>query len=308
VCGVLKIGDAVGTVLITGARGYIGGRLAARLTAQGDRPRCLVRVGTDPRSLPEGIEPVTGDLTNFDTLVEATQGVTAVLHLAAVVANLKQTKTVNYRAVNDVGTSNLVRAAKRSGVTHFVHVGGINTVPGEPGSYIRTRHNGESHVKSGRIPYTILQPSILFGAGSQFFIALAGLARRSLLIPVPGNGKLRFQPIWVEDVVTCLTTILDEGGRDESIEVGGPAYFTYDQLLDLVCSTVGKKRLKLHVPLSLVRPGAAVMQRVLPHPPVTTAALEFFDDPDNVTALDSVSSRFGFQPRGLEETLRAEGL
>jgi len=247
-------------------------------------------------------------LTNFDSLVAATRDVSSVVHLAAVVANLKQTKTVNYRAVNDLGTANLVRAAKRSGAAHFVHVGGINTVPGEPGSYIRTRHNGESHVKAGGIPYTILQPSILFGTGAQFFSALAGLARRAPLIPVPGNGKLRFQPIWVEDLVTCLTAVLGEGGRDESIAVGGPAYYTYDQLLDLVCATLGKRRLKLHVPLALVKPGTAVLQRVLSHPPVTTAALELFEGPDNVTTLDSVSARFGFQPRPLEETLRAEGL
>ncbi len=298
----------MGTVLITGARGYIGGRLVARLTAQGERPRCLIRAGADPRTLPGGIETAVGDLTNFDSLAEATRGVTSVVHLAAVVANLKQSKTVNYRAVNDLGTANLVRAAKRSGATHFVHLGGINTVPGAPDSYIRTRHNGESHVKAGGIPYTILQPSILFGAGAQFFVALAGLARRAPIIPVPGNGKLRLQPIWVEDVVTCLTTIMGEGGRDETIAVGGPAYYSYDQLLDLVCSTIGKRRLKLHVPMPLVGPGAAVMQRLLPHPPVTTAALELFEGPDNITALDSVSSRFGFQPRGLEETLRAEGL
>jgi NADH dehydrogenase len=258
--------------------------------------------------LPGGVETVTGDLTNFESLVEATQGVTAVMHLAAVVANLKQTKTTNYRAVNDLGTANLVRAAKRSDVSHFVHLGGINTVPGAPGSYIRTRHNGESHVKVGGVPYTIVQPSILFGAGAQFFVALAGLARRAPVIPVPGNGRLRFQPIWVEDVVTCLTAILGEGGRDETIAVGGPAYYTYDQLLDLVCTTVGKRRLKLHVPLRLVTPGTAVMERLLPHPPVTTAALELFEGPDNITDLDSVQSRFGFQPRRLEETLRAEGL
>ena len=63
-------------------------------------------------------------------------------------------------------------------------------------------------------------------------MALAGLAKLAPIVPVPGNGKLRFQPVWVEDVVTCIVALLDEGGKGETIQLGGPEYYTYDQLLD----------------------------------------------------------------------------
>ena len=297
----------MGTMLITGATGYIGRHLVARLAARGEHPRCLLRSGSGKRALPEGAEAVGGDLGDPASLEAATNGATAVVHLAAVVANLKQTKTVSYRGVNDEGTANLVRAARHSGVAHFVHLGGLNTIPGGANSYIRTRYNGEQHVRTGGIPYSILQPSILFGDGSQFFTTLADLARRSPILPVPGNGRLRFQPIWVEDVVTCLLALLDEGGRDETVGVGGPAYYTYDQLLDLILARIGKRRPKLHLPLPLVTPGATLMERLLPRPPVTVATLELFASGDNVTNLDSVSARFGFQPRSLEEQLREQG-
>jgi len=300
-------GNIVDTILITGATGYIGRHLVARLVARGARPRCLSRPGSWQRALPEGTESVVGDLGDPASLEAATKDVTAIVHLAAVVANLKQTKAVSYRGVNDEGTANLVRAARHSGVAHFVHLGGLNTIPGGANSYIRTRYNGEQHVRTGGIPYSILQPSILFGDGSQFFTTLADLARRSPILPVPGNGQLRFQPIWVEDVVTCLLALLNEGGRDETVGVGGPAYYTYDQLLDLIGAKIGKRRPKLHVPLPLVTPGAAVMERLLPHPPVTLAALELFAGGDNVTSLDSVPARFGFQPRSLEEQMRGQG-
>ncbi|MGH2411048.1 MAG: SDR family oxidoreductase [Chloroflexota bacterium] len=294
-------------MLITGATGYIGRHLVARLIARGEHPRCLTRPGVGKRGLPDGAEPAVGDLGDPASLEAATKGVTAVVHLAAMVANLKQTKTVSYRGVNDEGTANLVRAARRAGVAHFVHLGGLNTIPGGANSYIRTRYNGEQHVRTGGIPYSILQPSILFGDGAQFFTTLADLARQAPILPVPGNGKLRFQPIWVEDVVTCLLALLDEGGRNETVGVGGPAYYTYDQLLDLICMKIGKRRPKLHLPLPLVTPVTTLMERLLPRPPVTVAALELFESGDNVTALDSVPVRFGFQPRSLEEHLRGQG-
>ncbi|HVA89465.1 MAG TPA: NAD-dependent epimerase/dehydratase family protein [Chloroflexota bacterium] len=297
----------MGAILITGATGYIGRHLVARLTARGDHPRCLLRPGSGRRDLPVGALPVTGDLGDPASLAEAAKGISAIVHLAAVVANLKQTKAASYRGVNDEGTANLARAARQAGVGHFVHLGGLNTVPGGANSYIRTRYNGESHVKAGGVPYSILQPSILFGDGAAFFTTLADLARRAPILPVPGNGRSRFQPIWVEDVVTCLVALLDTGGRDETVGVGGPAYYTYDQLLDLICKAIGKRRPKLHAPLPLVVPVAAAMERLLPHPPVTRAALELFEGGDNVTTLDSVPARFGFQPRSLEEQMRGQG-
>ena len=223
-------------------------------------------------------------------------------------ANIKQSKRCDYRRSNDEGTANLVAAARKAGARHFIHLGGLNTVPGKPGSYTRTRFDAEQHVRTGGIPYSILQPSILFGDGSAFFTALAGLARRSPVVPVPGSGTMKFQPIWVEDVVTCLTRLLAEDGRDETVQVGGPAQYTYDQLLDLIFSRLGKRRLKLHMPLPLMRVATAAMQIVLPKPPVTTATLELFDSKtDNTTALDAVQARFGFLPRALEQGLKDDG-
>jgi uncharacterized protein YbjT (DUF2867 family) len=298
------------TILITGGTGYIGRHLVARLVAAGERPRCLVRPGARLAGLPVGkVELVNGDITDAATMPAALQGADAVVHAAAVVANLKETKAVSYKRINDEGTANMVAAAKAAGLRNFIHIGGINTVPGEPDSYIRTRYDGEQHVKSSGLPYSILQPSILFGDGAAFFTALASLARIAPIVPVPGNGKLRFQPIWVEDVVTCLTMLLAEAPRCETIAIGGPAQYSYDELLDLIFKTIEKRRLKIHLPMPLMRWATATMQTVLPRPPATTATLELFEAGlDNVTALDAVQARFGFQPKSLEADLQEHGI
>ena len=246
-----------------------------------------------------------GDVTDVQSLPALVDGVDFVVHAASIVANVKQAGRDLYRRTNEEGTANLVDAAREAGVRRFVYLGGMSTVRGAPGSYMRTRFEAEQRVKGGRVPYAILQPSILFGDGSPFFGALADLARVTPVIPVPGNGRMRFQPIWVEDVVTCIQRLLVEGQADETVPVGGPAAYSYDRLLDLLVKALGKRRLKLHMPLAIMRAGALAMQTVLPRPPVTSATLELFAlGIDNVTQLDSVASRFGFRPRSLEENLR----
>jgi NADH dehydrogenase len=296
------------TTLITGANGYIGRHLVTRLVGQGERPRCLVRRGAQGSSLPPGmVDVVVGDITAPPSLPAAVEGADAVVHLASVVANVKESGSVSYAAINDQGTANLVQAAQRAGVKQFIYLGGVNTVPGDERSYIRTRWNAAQHVKRSGIPYSILEPSILFGDGSAFFVALADLAKRTPVVPVPGNGKLRFQPVWVEDVATCIVALLAEGGKNETIQLGGPQFYSYDDLLDLVFRTIGKRRFKLHVPLPLMKIGAAAMQLVLPKPPVTTATFELFTS-DNVATLDSIPKRFGFQPRALAAEMAEHGI
>ena len=298
----------MGTTVITGATGYIGRHLVARLVAEGQRPRCLIRDKARVNGLPtDRIEIVNGDITDAASLPTAMRGASSVVHMASVVAVVKETKTLRYKQINDAGTANVVKAAKDAGVRHFIHMGGLNTVPGTDGSYMRTRWNGEQHVKESGIPYTILQASILFGDSAAFFTALRDLAKTAPFVPVPGNGKLRFQPIWVEDVVTCITKLLAEEGRNEIIPLGGPEFYTYDAILDLIFKSIGKRRIKLHLPMPLIALGAGVMQTILPKPPLTTAALDLFAS-DNVTVLNAIPARFGFQPRSLATDMAEHGI
>jgi NADH dehydrogenase len=266
-----------------------------------------VRQGGRTDRLPaDKVDYVTGDITAPPTLPAAVEGTDSVVHLASVVANVKEGGSVSYSQINDQGTANLVQAARTAGVRHLIYLSGVNTVPGDEGSYIRTRWNAEQHVKNSGIPYSILEPSILFGDGSAFFVALADLAKVAPIVPVPGNGKLRFQPVWVEDVVTCIVTLMAEGGKNETIPIGGPAFYSYDDLLDMAFKAIGKRRLKLHLPLPLMKLGAAVMQTVLPNPPATTATFELFTS-DNVATLDSIPKRFGFQPKSLAQDMAEHG-
>jgi uncharacterized protein YbjT (DUF2867 family) len=294
-------------VLVTGATGYVGKRLVLQLLEAGIPVRALVR---DPSraSLPAAVTVARGDVTDAASLAEAVAGVSTVVNLAAVTADRKPPPG-GYDAVNAVGTAHLAAAAAAAGVGGFVHMGGIDNGTTEPGPYLRGRRAGEAAVRESGVPFAILQPSIMFGGkDSAFCSTLAGLMKVAPVLPVPGDGTLILQMVWVEDVARCLVELVrDEQKRGAAYPVGGPDHLRYDEVLDLIGEAIGKKRVrKLHLPVGLVRVQARLMQ-VLPRPPLTPVALELFES-DNSTSLDAIEREFGFKPRSMREHVREHGL
>jgi NADH dehydrogenase len=298
--------ERIAPVLVTGATGYVGRRLVPRLLAAGHPVRALVR---DPAraSLPDGVEAVRGDLTDAASLDAACAGVRAVVNLAAITANVKP-PAGGYDRVNADGTAALAAAAARAGASRFVQQAGIDTSRGQPGPYLRGRRRGEEGVRASGVPWVVARPGIMFGGEDAAFVAaMAGLVRRAPAVPVPGDGKLVLQPVWVDDVCSGLLRLLtadDVLGRDHPL--GGADRLTYDELLDVVGEALGKTSVrKVHVPLAAMRIQARALQ-LLPHPPLTPAALELFAS-DNVAEPNALPA-LGIEPRGFREHLREHGV
>jgi uncharacterized protein YbjT (DUF2867 family) len=297
---------ADGTVLVAGASGYVGRRLVPALLDAGFPVRALVR---DPAqaSLPAGVDVRTGDVTDAPSLVEAFRGVSVVVNLAAVTADRKPPPG-GYDAVNANGPANVVEAAKAGGVERIVQIGGIDTGTGAPGPYLAGRRRGEQAILDSGIPWAILQPSIMFGGPDAAFVqAMAGLVRLAPVVPVPGDGKLLLQLVWVEDVARCLVALVRDPTMLGRHPIGGPEELTYDEQLDIIGTALGKSRVrKLHLPLGVMRLQASLLQ-VLPRPPLTPAALELFAS-DNVAGVGAIPRQFGFEPRSFRAHLAELGL
>jgi uncharacterized protein YbjT (DUF2867 family) len=295
------------TVLVTGASGYVGRRFVPALIAAGYPVRALVR-DPDAGGLAAGAVAVQGDIGDAASLAAACAGADTVVSLASVTADRKPPRG-GYDSVNAVVVENLVAAAKAAGVGRIVHVGGIDTGTGTPGPYLAGRRRGERAVTGSGIPWAILQPSIMFGGPDAAFVhAMAGLVRRAPVVPVPGNGKLLLQLVWVEDVARCLLALVaDDSKLGSRHPIGGPEQLMYDEQLDVIGGVLGKKHVrKLHLPLGFMRLQASLMQ-VLPNPPLTPAALELFAS-DNVAGADAIPSTFGFEPRSFRAHLAEHGL
>jgi uncharacterized protein YbjT (DUF2867 family) len=295
-----------GPVLVTGATGYVGRRLVPRLLAAGLEVRALAR-SPESAALPEGVEVVRGDLTDTASLAPASEGMATVVNLAAVTADRKPPPG-GYEAVHADGVAALARAAREAGVARIVHMSGIDAMTGDPGPYLLSRRLGEEAVRESGVPWTMLRPSIMFGGPDAAFVKAMARLVRAPVVPVAGDGRVRLQLVWVEDVARCLVTLVTDDARlGNEYLIGGPDQLTYDEVLDAVGKAMGKDQVrKVHVPMSLVRVQAGFLQ-LLPSPPVTPAALELFDS-DNVAATDAIPSQFGFEPRSFREHLREHGL
>jgi NADH dehydrogenase len=298
-------------ILITGATGYVGRHLVARFIAQGERPRCLVRdINRAKRLLPVSkLELVTGATTSPDSLDAAVHGVDTIIHAAFLTADKKQSAGNEYEKTNVQGTANLIKAAKQAGVKRMIEMSGLGTKPDKPGSYMQGRYLSEKMLKESGLDWTIIQPSVLFGKNAPFVKGLADLIRTAPVVPLIGNGKILFQPIWVEDVITVIAKVLEdpEHTTKRTYTIGGPAYYSFTQIIDVLLKTMHKQRFKVPAPTPLVAIGAAAMEAVFSHPPITKAAMTIFTF-DNITDLQSVERAFGFTPMSFTPYMREHGI
>ncbi|HVB74476.1 MAG TPA: SDR family NAD(P)-dependent oxidoreductase [Ktedonobacteraceae bacterium] len=298
-------------ILVTGATGYIGRHLVTRLAQEGLQTRCLVRYARRAASiLPAAqVELVQGDTTQPSTLEAALQGVDTVVHAAFITADHKQSNGNHYYETNVQGTAHLIKAAQSSGVKRVIEMSGLGTRPDKPGTYMQGRYEAERMLKESGLDWTIIQPSVLFGKDAPFIKGLADLIRTSPVVPLIGGGKIQFQPIYIEDVVTVIVKVLQdpEHTNHKTYIIGGPEYYTFTQVIDALLHVMHKNRIKAPAPNALVAVGAAVMEAVLPKPPLTKAAMTLFTF-DNITDINSVERDFGFKPVAFSTYLQQQGV
>lgn len=295
------------TILVTGANGFVGRHLVQRLAGGGFAVRAMVR---DRARLlaPPSVEVVEGDVTRPQSLTAVVEGVDIVIHSVAITGEQKEPYRGAYDRVNRVGTENLAAAARAAGVKRLISLSGLGNHPDKAGTYMATRWGMDEAVRNSGIPYFLVQPSVQFGDGSVFVSALVNLARQSPVMPLIGGGSLRFQPIWVEDVVTCIIQgITEDRLLGRAIEIGGSEFVTFREVIEVIVAALGKKRTMVTLPVPVARLQARLLGAIMSHPPLTSAALELFGF-DNVTALDAVDKEFGFHPRGFREHIAAHGL
>ena len=282
-------------IAVTGANGYVGRNLIGLLLADtpGSQIRAVVRsVRRALAELPAAdLDVRAADVTKAESLRGAFDGCEAVVHTVAIPTGSASALD----AVNVQGTRNVVAEAERAGVRRLVHMSILGADAESEFPYLRSKGLGERVVTASPVPSVALRPSILFGPGDAFFPRL-GFTLKFPVVPVPGKGDARFQPLHVGDLALALRAALRRPEIRGVHEVGGPEAVNYDELLRETMRGYARRRPTVHLPVALLRPGARLMELLLPDPPVTPGQLDLLKI-DNVPAVNAIEQVFGIRPR-----------
>jgi uncharacterized protein YbjT (DUF2867 family) len=290
-------------VFMSGGTGFIGSHSANRLIQAGHKVRLLSTKGPGHarRLSPAQTEFVNGDILDPESLKGKMEGCDAAINFVGIIVEVGDT---TFERIHVHGLHNLLGEAKRSGIKRFIHISALGTSDKPVSEYFRTKWQGEQLIKSSGMPYVVLRPSLVFGPEDKFFNMLKPMLSLPI-IPVAGNGKTKFQPIYVEDLASCLVQAVE---KDESLnevwEVAGPQQFSFDEMLDLMAMVLGKsKKTKIHIPMPFMTVFARVAEKLFSTPFVTRDQLKMLSL-DNTTSSNAVTDIFGVQPHRFDETLR----
>ena len=244
-------------ILLTGATGSTGSRLLERLLGQGEEVRCLVR---EPRRLGShrvDVQITMGDLRELSDpylLRQAMRGVDTVIHLAA---SLRDQPPYRVEELNGLATARLVRAAERVGVERFVYFSALNASPVQRTRFFRSKWAGENAVESSSLETLVFRPSVVFDRSDPWVTLMRRFSFLPVM-PVSGDGRSEYQPIWADDAAAAVTAALRSDGGG-SWDLAGPEHMSYSQMSALVARLAGRPRPLWHVPLPVVHLGLSAL-------------------------------------------------
>jgi uncharacterized protein YbjT (DUF2867 family) len=231
------------TVLITGAAGFIGKRLTARLLQEGVAVRCLVRRATH---LPAGANPVIGDLLQPETLPTALAGIDTAYYLVHAMGGDR----AGFEERDRAAAHNFCRAADAAGVRRVIYLGGLGETGNGLSEHLQSRLEVGNILGSASFATTFLRAAVIFGAGGASFEMIRALVEKLPIMITPRWVSTRCQPIAVDDVINYLAGCLrDERTTGETFDIGGPEILTYSEMMERFAAIKGKMLFIIPVPV-----------------------------------------------------------
>jgi uncharacterized protein YbjT (DUF2867 family) len=294
------------TVAVVGATGFVGRHVVPHLERAGYAVRAISRDGAARADWGASVTPLAANVVTGAGLEEAFRGADAVVHLVAIP---REAGGRRFEEVNVGGVEQVLRAMRATGVGRIVHLSAMGVTEDPALRYLSSKWRGERLVRESAFDWVVLRPSLLFGAGDGFF----NLIKVTLtwwspgVVAIPGDGQTRFQPLAVDDLAYAVErSVADPERRGSVYELGGPEFLTYTEIVDAVMRVTGKRRLKLSMPMPIIRALTAVTDRIVPFFPVSHDQILSMSRP-NFTELDAFEAAFGRAPRAFDISYLAKG-
>jgi uncharacterized protein YbjT (DUF2867 family) len=243
---------SIKSVLVTGATGYIGGRLVKVLLEQGRHvtamARSLDKLGCRPWAADPNVRLVSGDVMDQDSLEQAMEGCSTAYYLVHSMTPGKQ----DFVQADKIAATNMARAASRTGLERIIYLGGLGEADDpELSTHLRSRLEVAEVLRSTNVPVTFLRAAMIIGSGSASFEILRYLTERLPVMITPRWVRTQCQPIAVSNVIAYLAGCLDHPKTaGQTYDIGGPDVLTYQEMFALYASIAGLgPRLMIPVPL-----------------------------------------------------------
>jgi uncharacterized protein YbjT (DUF2867 family) len=289
-------------VLLTGATGYVGGRLLPLLENGEWQVRCLAR---DPVRLRGRVKPATevvaGDLLERTGLDDAMKGVDVAYYLVHSMG-----ATGNFEDQDRLAAQNFGAAAKAAGVKRIIYLGGLGEDSDSLSPHLRSRHEVGDQLRAAGVPVIEFRASIIIGSGSLSFEMIRALVERLPVMVTPRWVRVRAQPIFINDILEYLLAAarLPVASLTAICEVGGPDVVSYEELMREYARQRGLRRWMIPVPV--LTPRLSSLWLGLVTPLYARVGRKLIDSIRHPTVVRDTTARecFSIEPVGIQAAIR----
>ena len=295
-------------VTVFGGSGFIGTQAVRQLAKAGWRIRVAVRnPNLAYRMRLHGdvgqIDLVQANVRNRASVERALEGATAALNLVGV---LYEAGRQGFQAVHAMGAQNVAEIARQQGVSRLVQMSALGADADSPAKYARTKAEGERAARAVYPDAVVIRPSIVFGPDDHFFNRFAAMATVAPALPLVGGGKTRFQPVFVGDVGKAIAlAVTSAEAAGQTYELGGPAVFTFRELLEKMLAETERRRMLVPLPFAaagLLGAAGDLVAGIVP-PPLTADQAKLLKADNVVSGAYPGLPELGITPTTLEAIL-----
>ncbi|MBU2102601.1 MAG: SDR family oxidoreductase, partial [Candidatus Omnitrophica bacterium] len=296
-----KFQPHIGNILVTGASGYIGGRLVPELLVRGYKVSVMVR-GASPEYLTlwPGVKVTVADAYDIERLRIALTGIDTAYYLI----HSLRLGPKKFASADMHAAKNFKQAAEEMNIKRIIYLGGLGDIRSSLSSHLRSRAEVAEILKGGKIPATILRAAVIVGSGSASYEIIQDLVRKLRIILVPSWAKNNCQPIAIRDVIKYLVGVLETPQTSgKSFDIGGKDILTYEIMLEELAKILRKKIIFLPVAFSNISFYAYIASLVTRVPASITECLMEGLKNEVICHDDSIKSDIPFETLSYKEAI-----